>query len=215
MSRYLVSEHPQGTPEWRQVRAGKATGSMACDILAKIKVGEAAARRDYRVQLVTERLTGAPVEDSYQSKEMLWGTEQEPFARMAYEAMTGEMVREAGFVYLPDLPAGCSVDGFIGADGIFEAKCPKSATHVKYLMAGKLPSDYVAQVTHNLWITGRSFADFVSFDPRMPEELQIFHVRVQRSELGMDAYEAELLKFLAECADLETALRGRLLAKAA
>lgn len=170
MSRYLLSEHPQGTPEWREARAGKATGSMADCIVAKIKTGEAAARRDYRVQVVTERLTCAPAEDGFVSKDMLWGTEHEPYARMAFEAETGELVQEAGFAYLPDVAAGCSVDGFVG-DGIFEAKCPKSATHIKYLMADKLPAEYVPQVTHNLWVTGAAFADFVSFDPRMPEDL--------------------------------------------
>lgn len=215
MSRYLVSEHPQGTPEWRQVRAGKATGSAADCIVAKIKSGEAAARRDYRVQIVTERLTGCPAEDGFVSKDMQWGTEQEPYARMAYEVETGELVEEAGFVYLPDMPAGCSVDGFIGDAGIFEAKCPKSATHIKYVMSGKLPSDYLAQVTHNLWVTGREFCDFVSFDPRMPADMQLFRVRVTRSELDMAGYEKELRTFLAECDALEAQLRGRQLAKAA
>jgi predicted phage-related endonuclease len=215
VSRYLLSEHAQGTPEWRQVRAGRATGSRAGDILAKIKTGEAAARRDYRVQLVTERLTGAPQEEGFVSKDMQWGTEQEPYARLAYEDLTGEFVEEAGFAYLPDLPAGCSVDGFIGESGILEAKCPKSATHIKYVMAARLPPEYVAQVTHNLWITGRAFADFVSFDPRMPVELQLFHVRVMREELGLEGYEFELRAFLDECAVLEGQLRARALRKAA
>lgn len=111
--RYILSEHPQGSPEWRAARAGKATASRAKDILAKIKSGEAAARRDYRVQLVTERLIGAPAEDGYVSKEMQHGVENEPFARMAYEAATGNIVQEAGFAHLTDIAAGCSVDGII------------------------------------------------------------------------------------------------------
>jgi hypothetical protein len=113
VTRYILSEHPQGSPEWRADRAGKATASRAKDILAKIKSGEAAARRDYRVQLVTERLIGEPAEDGYVSKEMEWGIANEPFARMAYEAATGNVVQEAGFVYLADVAAGCSVDGVI------------------------------------------------------------------------------------------------------
>lgn len=215
MSRYVLSEHPQGTDEWRAVRAGRATGSKASCILAKIKTGEAAVRRDYRVQIVTERLVGAPQDDGFVSKEMTWGIEQEPYARMAYEASTGELVEEAGFAYLQDLAAGCSVDGFIGDDGIFEAKCPKSATHINYLLAGRLPPDYVPQVTHNLWITGRAFADFVSFDPRMPEELQLFHIRIHRAELDLAGYEKELRTFLTECDVLEEQLRARSLRRAA
>jgi predicted phage-related endonuclease len=209
MSRYLLSDHAQGTPEWKADRAGKATGSRASCIVAKIKSGEAAARRDYRVQLVTERLTGAPAEDGFVSKEMAWGTEQEPFARMAYEAATGELVREAGFAYLPDMPVGCSVDGFIGEDGILECKCPKSATHVTYLLADRLPPEYEPQVLHNLWVTGAQFADFVSFDPRMPEHLQFFRFRVKRDEAAVKAYEAELLAFLSDVDALETKLRAR------
>lgn len=207
---FLLSEAPQGTDEWRAARAGKATGSRARDILAKIKSGEAAARRDYRVQLVTERLLGSPVEDGFISREMARGTEQEPFARMAYELLTGNVVEEAGFAYLPNIAAGCSVDGFIdGRRGNFEAKCPKSATHISYIQANRLPPEYVPQATHNAWITNAEFVDFVSFDPRMPENLQLFYVRVERAELNIAAYEAEVLQFLAEVDTLESQLRKR------
>lgn len=212
--RYMVSNAAQRTPEWHQARLGKATGSRAADITATIKSGEAAARRNYRVQLVTERLTGACAEECYVSKEMQDGIDNEPFARMEYEIATGEIVQEAGFTYLPNIAAGCSVDGFIGDEGIFEAKCPKSATHVSYLLAARLPPEYVPQVKHNLWITGCEFCDFASFDPRMPKELRLFKVRVYRNELDIAGYEAELLKFLGEVDALELQLRARTVALA-
>lgn len=210
--RFILSEHPQGSPEWKRDRAGKATGSRAADILATIKSGEAAARRDYRTQLVVERLTGEPAEEGFVSKEMQWGTENEPFARMRYEEETGAIVREAGFAYLPSIPAGCSVDGFIDEDGrigLLECKCPKSATHVGYLKAGKLPNAYDPQVTHNLWITGADFADFVSFDPRMPPYLQLFHVRVERDEAAIEKHEAAVMRFLKEVDDETQRLLAR------
>jgi predicted phage-related endonuclease len=200
-SNLIICPHPQGTSEWLADRAGRATGSRAKDILAKIKSGEAAARRNYRVQLVTERLTGSPAEGGYVNEAMRWGTEQEPFARMAYESMTGNLVSELGFLYIPDVMAGCSVDGLIeedGKTGVFEAKCPASATHVEYLTAGKLPSEYKPQILHNVYVTGADFADFVSYDPRMPEKLQLFWVRWERDEVEIKEYEAELLAFLAE-----------------
>lgn len=198
--RFLLSEHPQGSDQWKQDRAGRATGSRAADILATIKNGEAAARRNYRTQLVVERLTGDPAEDGYVSKEMQWGLDHEPFARMHYEAVTGAMVREAGFAYLPDVMAGCSVDGFIdeGSLGIFECKCPLSATHITYLQADQLPSAYEPQILHNLWVTGADFADFASFDPRMPEHLRLFRIRVPRDEKAIKAHEKAVLAFLAE-----------------
>lgn len=195
----IICEHAQGTPEWLADRAGRATGSRAKDILAKIKTGEAAARRNYRVQLATERLTGKPQESGFVSKEMQWGTDQEPFARMAYESATGNLVTEMGFIYLPNIMAGCSVDGLIeegDRTGVFEAKCPLSATHVEYLVSGKLPTEYKPQILHNVYVTGADFADFVSFDPRMPEKLQLFKVRWERDEAEIKEYEAELLDFL-------------------
>lgn len=211
MSRFLISEHEQGSDGWRQVRAGRATASKAGCISAKAPNGksEGTTRRDYRVQLVTERLTGAPADDAFVSKEMAWGTEQEPYARMAYEAVTGEDVRQVGFLYLPDLAAGGSPDSLIGDEGLLEIKCPKSATHITYLQENRLPPAYVAQVTHNLWVTGCKFADFVSFDPRLPEYLQLFRVRVLREELDIKGHEAEVLRFLSEVDALEKSLRDR------
>ncbi|PYE13392.1 YqaJ-like recombinase protein [Paraburkholderia silvatlantica] len=197
----IICSHEQGTPEWLADRAGRATGSRAKDILAKIKSGEAAARRNYRTQLVTERLTGKPQESGFVSKEMQWGTEQEPFARMAYESETGNLVSEFGFIYMPDLMAGCSVDGIIeenGRVGVFEAKCPVSATHVEYLTAGKLPAEYKPQILHNVYVTGADFADFVSFDPRMPGKLQLFKVRWERDDEEIAEYAVELKLFLSE-----------------
>ena len=206
MNRYIVSEHKQSTDGWKLARAGKATGSRAADIISKIKTGEAAARRDYRVQLVIERLTGAPYENGFVSKDMEWGTSQEPFARMAYEEATGLIVREAGFLYLPNIAAGCSVDGLIAGGGLFEAKCPKSATHLTYLMENRVPPAYVPQLTHNLWITGEPFADFVSFDPRLPEHLQLFRVRFERDEKAIEAHEVEVLRFLDEVDAMQSKL---------
>lgn len=216
MSRYLLNEAPQGSDEWKLARAGKATGSKAACILAqgRTKGTEATTRKNYRVQLVTERLTGIPQEDGYVSDDMRAGTANEPMARLEYEAAKpAVMVREAGFAYLPELPAGCSVDGFLDDDadgfGLLEIKCPKSAQHITYLQEARLPPDYVPQTTHNAWITGAAFVDFVSFDPRMPEKLRLFTVRIYRAEFDLTGYEAELMKFLGEVSTLEDSLRKR------
>lgn len=206
MSRFCVCDAPQGSDQWKADRAGKATGSRAKDMLATIKSGEAAARRDYRTQLVTERLLRAPADDDFISGPMKWGIEQEPFARMAYEERTGLIVRESGFVYLPDLAAGCSVDGFVteaGRNGLVEIKCPKSATHFSYLLGRKLPSEHEPQVIHNLWITGAEFCDFVSFDPRLPVRLQLFIVRVERDEERIAKHEQAVRLFLDEVDAME------------
>lgn len=194
----IVHDCLQRSPEWYQLRAGKLTGSRAADMLAEIKKGEAAARRDLRVQLACERLTGASQDNGYVSTEMLRGMEMEPHAIAAYEADTGAIVRSVGFLEHPELPAGCSPDGLIGDDGLLELKCPKSATHFSYLRSRKVPTEYLRQITHHLWISGRQWADFVSYDDRFPAALQVLIVRVTRTDVDVTAYELAARLFLSE-----------------
>lgn len=189
----------QRVPEWYQARVGKMTGSCAADMLARIKSGEAAARRDLRMRLVCERLTGQSQEDVYVSAAMQWGIDREADAFAAYEALTGHLASRVGFVAHDELEAGCSPDGEIGHyTGILELKCPKSSTHLRYLRAGVVPTDYLPQITHNLWITGAEWCDFVSFDDRFPAHLHVFQVRVQRSDVDLAAYELAVRLFLSE-----------------
>lgn len=205
-----IHDAPQGTPEWLSARAGCVTGSRASDVLAKIKTGEAAARRDYRTQLVAERLTGRPEESGFVNDAMRWGTEQEPFARMAYEAETGNLVRETGFIRMTGKPVGCSLDGDVDDfTGIVEIKCPKTSTHISWMLAGKLPAQHVAQVTHNMMVTGAKWCDFVSYDPRLPDNLRLFIVRVNREDVDIEGYTKELDQFLADVAGTESQLRAR------
>lgn len=189
----------QRTPEWYQARVGMFTASSAADMLAKIKSGEAAARRDLRMRLVLERVTGVAQENPYVNAEMQRGIEKEPDAVAAYEARTGNLIRPVGFVAHDTLKAGCSPDGIVGDfEGVVELKCPKSATHLHYLRSGGLPSDYLGQIMHALWITGAKWADFLSFDDRFPEPLQVFYVRVERDEEQIKSYELLTRMFLAE-----------------
>lgn len=188
----------QRSDAWRQLRAGKLTGSAAKDMLAKIKTGEAAARRDLRYRLVAERLTGQPQESAFVNAEMQWGIDQEPAAIAAYETATGRMVQAIGFCEHDSLLAGTSPDGFVEGDGILSVKCPKTATHIRYLRDGGEPSEHRAQNTHELWLTGRAWIDFVSYDPRLPEALRLFIVRVTRTSDDLRAYDMDARGFLRE-----------------
>ena len=198
--RFTIVTAEQRSPEWFAARAGLLTGSRAADMLATIKSGEAAARRDYRLQLVCERLTGQPQEDGFVNAAMQRGIDLEPMAFAAYESLTGSVAVRTGFLRHQSILAGCSLDGHVdGFTGIVEIKCPKSATHLKYWRGpGKAPEDYLPQITHNLWITGAQWCDFLSFDDRFPVELQTFLVRVNRAEVDIDGYEKKALAFLAE-----------------
>lgn len=188
----------QRTDEWKALRAGKLTGTGAKDVLAKIKSGEAAARRDLRYRLLAERLSGQPQEDPYVNAAMQWGIDHEAEALAAYEAATGQMVQAVGFCEHEILPAGTSPDGLVGDDGIVSIKCPKTSTHLAYVRAGSEPAEHAAQNTHELWLTGRAWVDFVSYDPRLPDALRLFLVRVTRTPDQIAAYDAEAVKFLNE-----------------
>ena len=168
-------------------------------MLATIKSGEAAARRDLRTQLVCERLTGVIQEEPYINAAMQRGIDCEPRAFAAYEAQTGTLVQRSGFLAHGEQMAGCSLDGHVGDFiGIVELKCPKSTTHLRYLRGGVVPSDYLPQILHNLWITGAQWADFVSYDDRFPAELQVFIARVWRKDDEIAEYEKKALAFLKE-----------------
>jgi putative phage-type endonuclease len=188
----------QGTPEWFAQRIGKVTASRIADIMAKTKTGVSASRGNYLAQLVAERLTGQSA-DTFKSGAMQHGTETEPQARMVYEAETGQIVTEVAMINHPTIEmSGASPDGLVGTDGLVEIKCPNTSTHIASLMADKAPSGYMAQMQWQMACTGRAWCDFVSFDPRMPEDMKLLIKRVPRDEALIAEYEAEVVKFLAE-----------------
>lgn len=217
MKGFAVVDVDQRSPEWFAARCGRLTSSAAAAMLARIKTGEAAARRDLRLRLAVERITGVPQEDGYVSSAMQHGIDAEAEALAEYEIQTGVIVSPLGFLQHRDLLAGYSPDGVIGDfDGLLELKCPKSATHLRYLRApGVAPTDYVPQVTHALWLTGAPWLDFVSFDPRFPEPLRFFRVRVPRNEAAIAGYELMVRAFLAEVDAEVEAVRALLPVEAA
>jgi putative phage-type endonuclease len=193
----------QGTESWFADRLGKVTASRLADVLAKTKTGYSASRTNYMTQLVLERITQTKAE-SYSNAAMEWGTEQEPFARAAYEAHTGQMVEEVGFIPHPDIEAaGASPDGLVGDDGMVEIKCPSSSTALEVWLThsqGGNPVDakYYAQMQWQMRCADRAWCDYVVFDPRMPAKAQLFVTRVHRDDEWLAVTEGEVVKFLAE-----------------
>jgi hypothetical protein len=199
MSRFTHISAPQRTDAWRQARAGRATASRASDWHAKVKSGESASRRNYRTQLATERLTGMPLDSDFISPAMQRGIDLEPAARNAYEALTGQIVRETGFLLLEGIAAGCSLDGHLGDfETVVQLKCPSPATHSTYWRESRFPPDYQWQAAHELWVCGAQHYHFASYCPEFPEELQLFLVECDRSEFDISGHEAETVKFLEE-----------------
>jgi putative phage-type endonuclease len=186
----------QRSEEWFQARLGKVTASRVADVLAKIKSGESASRRNYKIQLVSERLTGEK-QETYINQAMQDGIDREAFARDRYVQQFGE-VEEVGFVKHPTLEAGASPDGMVGEDGILEIKCPMGSTHTETLMTQDVPSRYVPQIQFQLLVTGRKWCDFVSYNPMFPEHLQVFVKRVEADLVYQKELESEVKQFLSE-----------------
>ena len=186
----------QRTEEWFAQRLGKVTASRVADVIAKTKTGASASRDNYATQLVLERLTNKQAE-FYSNAAMQWGTETEPMARQAYELKRGVFVDEVGFIDHPTIEmSGASPDGLVGKNGLVEIKCPESKTHMEYLLNGKAPAKYIPQMMWQMAFTGREWCDFVSFDPRFPENLQILVVKVEYDPTYVKMLELEITQFL-------------------
>lgn len=189
-----MPEHEQRSDGWHAERLGMLTASRFADAIALTQKGAPTqARTTYLTEVVVERLTGRHVEH-FESIAMRWGTEHEDAAVAAYEAYTGRSVARCGFRVHPAASyAGASPDG-LTEQGTIEVKCPfNSANHLAAWLGG-MSKDHMAQVQGQLWVTGRAYCDFVSYDPRMPEGLDIYIERVARD----DTYIAQLAMMLAD-----------------
>tara|TARA_R110000822_G_scaffold66650_5_gene162632 strand:- start:825 stop:1436 length:612 start_codon:yes stop_codon:yes gene_type:complete len=195
----------QGTPEWLAARAGMVTASRIVDVMAK---PETAARTNYMAQIVAELLTNKPQGGTFTNAAMEFGTEQEPFARGAYEVTRGVLVDQVGFVYHPTIDrAGASPDGLVG-EGLVEIKCPQMATHLQYQIEQKIPPKYQKQMLWQMACTEKNWCDFISFRPELPEKLQLLVIRFNRDDKEIKKIETEVIKFLNEADQLLEKLNG-------
>lgn len=199
----------QGSAEWHEARLGKVTASRVADVVARTKSGWGASRKNYMAELVAERLTGAHA-DGYTNAAMQWGTDMEPQARIAYEFYRDATVEQVAFVPHPRIAAsGASPDGLVGADGLVEIKCPSTATHIETLLGGSIADKYFIQMQWQMACTGRQWADFASFDPRLPESMSLFVKRVPRDDVLIAVLEKDVSEFLAELDETVARLRAK------
>ena len=188
----------QQSNEWFAARLGKVTASRVADVIAKTKTGYSASRDNYMAQLICERLTGQQGE-SFTNAAMQHGTETEPLARSAYENSRSLLVKEVGFINHPRIEmSGASPDGLVADDGLVEIKCPNTATHIDTLLSQKVPTKYITQMQWQMLCCQRKWCDFVSFDNRLPENLQLFIQEVEFDPEYCAMLEKEVSQFLAE-----------------
>ncbi len=200
----IIEDLEQRSPEWLQMRLAMCTASRVGDVLAKPvrKDGELQCRKDYKSEIVCEALTGRLVEH-FVSVPMQWGIDNEPLARAAYEIELETEVEQVGFAIHDVISRfGASPDGLVGKDGMVQFKCPNTATHLEYIIAGVVPAEYQPQMLAEMACTGRKWSDFASFDPRLPKKLQLFVRRFERDDARIAEMEAEVVRFLAEVDEL-------------
>lgn len=199
----------QRNDDWFAARLGKVTASRIADVMAKTKTGYGAGRANYHAQLVAERLTGT-VADSFTNAAMQWGIDTEERARAAYEFKHGIDVTEVGFIDHPAIAmSGASPDGLAGSHGLVEIKCPNTATHIATLRGSGIDRKYLLQMHWQMACTGREWCDFVSFDPRLPLEMQLHVERVNLNADLLAEIETEVTAFLSEVDEAVADLRAR------
>ncbi len=189
-----------GWGELSPERIGKATASRIKDIMARTKSGPSTSRANYAAELVAERLTGMQYNTGYENAAMRWGKESESLARIAYEFYANVTVDKGGFIIHPKIAmSGASPDGIINNDGLLEIKCPyAAATHIATLRGEAISSGYYDQVQWQLACSKRLFCDWISFDPRLPEEMRLVVKRIPLDRKRIHELEEEVTAFLAE-----------------
>jgi predicted phage-related endonuclease len=188
----------QGTPEWFAARCGVPSGSRFADVMASGKGGApSATRASYLADLAFEAATGIKTEFTTTAA-MQHGVDNEPLARAAYEARTGELVDEIGFCLHDYINCGVSPDGLVGKSGLIEIKCPQPKTHAEYMRRKDAPPAYKWQIQGQLWVMEREWDDFVSYLPTAPENCRLIVRRVYRDEEAIKSLESEVKRFIDE-----------------
>lgn len=200
----------QRSEQWFAARCGSLGASQIADAISKSKDGKAfgSTSANLRAKLAVERLTGIQ-EDSFKTAAIQHGIDSEEAARLAYEAHTGAFVTEVGLYKHPKIEGThASPDGLVGDDGLIEIKCPNSATHIDTLKTEKVPTKYLYQMQWQMRCTDRQWCDYVSFDPRLPENLRLFVKRIPRDDALIVKLEAEVVQFLKGVSDDVEALQS-------
>ena len=192
----------QRTDEWFKARLGKVTASKIHDIMIKTKVGESTYKTKYRLQLVTERLTGKVV-PVFMNDAMKHGVEYEDEAKLEYanrkKLLVGTDLTDVGMIDHPSIDwCGASPDGMVGDEGLIEIKCPQPITHTTTIETGEIHKRYIHQMQWQMSCTGRQWCDFVSYHPDFPDDLKLFVKRVPRDNELIARLEEAVSTFVQE-----------------
>lgn len=206
----MLNSFEQGSPEWKQARAGKVTASRAKDARDRLKSGAPSGKQiAYACQVALERVSGAPADMTFENWQMREGHVQEPIARASYERLTGNLVDEVGAFATDDDLFLYSPDGLIDGDGLLEVKTLFSPERIMTIVGNGDTSDFEDQCMFGLWLTGRQWIDLVVWVPAL-NHMSI--KRITRDEDAIEALEADLMAFARLVTQYETTLRAALAA---
>lgn len=202
----MLNSFEQGSPEWKQARAGKVTASRAKDARDRLKSGAASGKQiSYACQVALERVSHQPADATFENWQMREGHAQEPIARAAYERRTGNLVDEVGAFATDDDLFLYSPDGLIDGDGLLEVKTLFSPERIMTIVGNGDVSDFIDQCMFGLWLTGRQWIDLVVWVPAL-EHLSV--KRIARDDDYIEAMEADLIAFAKLVTQYENTLRA-------
>ena len=184
MEKNIVEQRSQ---EWFQMRKGRITSSELHKIMGGTTLTDLTdTAKTYLLEKVSETYGGFI--QPAQGNALEWGTELEPLAIEKYTERTSLQVEKASFI-LADDHFGGSPDGLVQPNGIIEVKCPyNSANHFKHRLIKtakefkKLTKNYYYQCISNMICAKAEWCDFISFDPRVHPEYQMFIFRLNKDQ---------------------------------
>jgi len=203
----IITTCEQGSPEWLEMRLGKVTASRIKEVLANGR-GNAPSKmaESYMIELVAEILTGES-KPFFENDAMRWGTETEDEARAVYSIRNSRFdVEEVAFIEHSEF-IGMSPDGLVGDDGLLEIKCPNTTTQLKRALSDDYSKDYKAQIQMQLWVSGRDWCDFVSFDPRLDCAAGYLEQRVYRDNSYISDMQDKTFEFVGKIKELINKLK--------
>lgn len=200
----------QHSLDWYRARLGRVTGSQVGLLMKKGKkkdepfsetaytyIHQIAAERALNPELVgDDDMFAFYVEQtSATSKDMRFGTEQEPHARAMYSEVKNVEVYEVGACQHPTIqtfsssPDGITEDN--GIRGCIEIKCPKAATFSKYVAnitdnasLKSVNPDYFYQCQAHMACVNAQYCDFVIYCPYLSHPIHIIRITRDDNEIA-------------------------------
>ncbi len=139
IAHYEIEQHSE---EWHQIRYGKVGGTLSSGLFINSDT--------LLENVLSELVEDFDLQESFQSYDMIRGTELEPEARAFLNTYLGIELMEVGWLqceeneYIGISPDGITEDETISA----EIKCPAAKKHLVTIRKNEIPDDNIDQCIH-------------------------------------------------------------------